>query len=159
MSVATRVLWGCCLAMAILAPVRAQETFTHEKSGLKFTLPAGWTYTQEGDHFEAASPDDSAALLFFVGRGDEVEAIVDGAVDALADIIRDPKLTTDLTEEVINGLLQVYVEGDGLIDGETVDWDLTVIRGGGRSSMVIVALGDIDSNQRVFDRIYRSVRK
>ena len=136
----------------------AQETFTHEDSGLKFTLPAGWTYTHQGDHFEAASADETIILLFFVGNGAEVEEAIDAAVDGMSEVILDPKIVTERTEVQINGLTQVFMEGDGLVDGQPIDWDLTVVRGS-RRCMAVVAMGEIENNQKLVDRIYESIRE
>ena len=145
-----------CLNLALVA--WSQETFTHTPSGLSFTLPAGWSYTQEGDHFEAASPGDEVILLFFVGKFYEVEAAINGAVDELANIVKNPNITTETTEAEINGLLQVFIEGDGLFEGEVMDWDLTLVQGS-KKCMVVIALGDIDSNQRIMDGIYDSIHE
>jgi len=158
MSCTKRVLCVLALCAAWLAPVSAQETFTHAESGLSFTLPAGWTYTHEGDHFEASAPDEGLSLLFFVGWGDEVEEVLEGAIDDLASVMDEASITTDPSEEEINGLLQSFVEGDGLVDGVRVDWDLTVVTGG-RRTMAVVAIGDIEGRQGVIDRIYRSIRR
>ena len=59
----------CAAALLVTASAFAQETFTHQQSGLNFTLQAGWSYEAEGDHFEATSPDESVILFFFVGTG------------------------------------------------------------------------------------------
>ena len=146
------------ILVGVLLPVAAQETFTHEPTGLSFTLPAGWAYVHEGDHFEATSPDESVILLFLAGRSSEVEKALDEAVNELDRHISDVNITTEATQETINGLTQVYLEGDGMVDGEQIDWDLTLVIGG-RSSLAIVALGDIDSSQGVVDRIYASVKQ
>jgi len=136
----------------------AQETFTHEGSGLQFTLPAGWTYTSAGDHFEAASPDEEVYLLFFVGRDGEAAAAIDAVVEELSGIIHNPTISSEYTEEKVNGLTQVYVEGDGLVDGDRIDWDLSLIEGS-RKSMVVVAFGAIEENHSTIQRIYRSIRE
>lgn len=146
------------MMIAVTLPLFAQETFTHEDSGLSFTLPGGWTYTQEGDHFEAASEDDEVSLLFFVGQGNDVPEMIDAIMDELADIIQKPGVSEEYNEEKINGLTQVYVEGDGYIEGERIDWDLTLVLGSD-SAMVIVALGEIERFQGMMDRIYNSIRE
>ena len=158
MFASTRSIFAILFFAMALSSLSAQESFTHEGSGLTFTLPAGWTYTHEEDHFEASSPDESVALLFFVGHGSEVGAAIDGAVDELSYLMQDPKITTELTEARINGLVQTFVEGDGVMEDVVMDWDLTLIQGS-RRSMVIVAIGDIEGNQRAIDGIYQSIRE
>ena len=158
MSSTTRVPMRVLFCLLMIPAVFAQESFTHEPSGLTFTLPAGWTYSHEGDHFEAASSDESIVLLFFVGKSYEVEAAINGAVDELSKIIRNVNVTTDVTEVEVNGLNHAFIEGDGLMEGEVIDWDLTVVQGS-RKCMAIVALGDIDSYQGIVDKIYDSIRE
>lgn len=149
----------CVFSVLLSIPIFAQETFTHEGSGLSFTLPAGWTYTHQGSFFEAADPDQTLYLLFFVGKGYEAKAAINGAVDELANLIRDPKITTDITHSTINDLTQSYVEGDGLTaDGEVIDWDLTCVQGTTKT-MVIIAMGEIASNQKIVDGIYQSIHE
>lgn len=133
-----------------------QEVFTHQQSGLNFELPAGWTYTQVGDHFEATSPNEDVTLLFFVGNETEAEAAADEAAETLDEIFSNVNITLGPEIAEVNGLTQVYLEGDGTMEGVRMDWDLTIVCGN-RKAMVIVGLGDIEGMQRVVDGIYASV--
>jgi len=132
-----------------------QERFTHAPSGLSFVLPADWTYVQEGDHFKAYSPDESVLLFFLVGHYSEVEQAIVEAAEMLDKIIAQSEMTTEPTTEMINGLAQVYAEGYGWLDGERVDWDLTLVLG--QKSMAIVAVGDIERQQAILNGIYASI--
>lgn len=134
----------------------AQEVFTHQQSGLNFELPAGWTYTQVGDHFEATSPNEDVTLLFFVGNETEAEAAADEAAEVLDELFSNVNITLGPEIEEVNGLVQIYLEGDGYMDDIQMDWDLTIACGD-RKAMVIVALGDIEGMQRVVDNIYASI--
>ena len=69
-----------------------------------------------------------------------------------------PKVSNQGIGEEVNGLLHFFAEGTGIVQGDTIDWDLT-FGVGSRKSMVIVTVGDIDSNQAVVDRIYESIRQ
>ena len=133
-----------------------QEVFTHYDSGLNFELPAGWTYTQEGDHFEATSPDESVILLFFVENSTDAEIAAEGAAELIDELFKDVDITNGPDYDTVNGLDQAYMEGDGLFEGEQMDWDLTLVCGR-KKSMVIIALGDILSMQKTMDRIYESI--
>ncbi|MCB1052902.1 MAG: hypothetical protein H6510_08455 [Acidobacteria bacterium] len=138
--------------------VLAQEEFTHQATGIKFTLPAGWSYEQSGDHFEASSPDESVVLLFFAGKHSETEAAMQEAANILDLIMSDAAVTKEATHEKVNNLDQVYLEGTGNVEGETIDWDLTMVYGGS-SSLAVVALGDIDGMQDTINHIYGSIHK
>ncbi len=139
----------------ISGAIMAQERFTHT-CGLSFVLPANWSYTAEGDHFEATSPDESVVLLFFTGKSAVVEEALRLAVQELDGIIEDAQITTAAIDEVVNGMTQSYVEGDGYVEGEEIDWDLTFTQGS-RSSMVIIGLGDIEGMQSTITGIYASI--
>ena len=136
----------------------AQERFTHSESGLSFALPGGWTYYQEGDHFAASSADETISLLIFVAATQEAAEGLSAIGDELDKIMTDSQLTTEVTEENVNGLTQVYAEGDGLVDGERIDWDFTMVVGG-RKSMILIALGDLENNHGTLTGIYSSIQK
>ncbi|MCB1043729.1 MAG: hypothetical protein KDC35_12365 [Acidobacteria bacterium] len=136
----------------------AQERFTHGPSGFSFELPAGWTYVGEGDHFEASSPDETIHLMFMVGKPGEVEEAMMDAVHGLDSVMTDSAISTEPTSVEINGVTQYYVEGYGNVDDVRIDWDLTLCVGS-KKNMVIIALGDIDSNQEMINKIYESIQE
>ena len=146
------------ILLAAVHSLHAQEEFVHEPTGLAFTLPADWTYTQEGDHFEAHSPNDDMILLFLAGKERMVEGAMDLVSDMLADFIEDARITADVEMERINGLEQAYLEGDGLVEGVSMDWDLTMVYGRG-GTLMVVAMGSIEARQAEVDRIYGSIRQ
>jgi len=137
---------------------QAQERFTHTQTGLGFYLPAGWSYMQEGDHFEATNPGETVVLLFFVSQTQEAAEGIEAIGHELDQIMTQTRMTTEVTQEVVNGLTQIYGEGDGLLDGQRVDWDFTMVMGGAKS-MIVVALGELEKNQATIDWIYSSIQR
>jgi predicted Zn-dependent protease len=131
---------------------------THNETGLKFQIPDDWTFDQEGDAFMATSSDESVFLYFYVGHFEDVSDLLDNITDELDSLFDYAEIGEDAVEEEINGLLQIYVEGTGEIDGEAVDFDLTIVIGGSKP-MLIVALGDVENNQETLDDIYVSVQR
>ena len=151
-------LVGVILFACLIIASQSAVTVTHVQTGLKFDIPDDWEYSQEGDGFQAVSPDESVILFFYVGKTADVADILDNIALELDGIIEDPEISEDIFEEEVNGLTQVYVEGTGYYQGEIVDWDLTMVFGGTRS-MSIIGLGNIDDMQSVITDIYASVRR
>ncbi|MFC2158309.1 hypothetical protein ACFLT9_10780 [Acidobacteriota bacterium] len=147
------------LLVFLVSMTFAQKTVTHSDSGLKFDLPDDWTTGQEGDSFATSDPDQSVLLIFFVGKAETASALLENIAEELDGVIEEPEITSEeVFEEEINGLLQVYIEGTGIHQGDEVDFDLTLVVGGPKS-MAIIALGDIDGMQDTVDEIYSSIRK
>jgi hypothetical protein len=155
-SLASVFIWF--VVLFVLSTALMAMTVTHNQTGLKFDIPDNWDYGQEGDHFIAQSPDESVILLFFVGKAGDVDELMESVADELDGIIDSPEVNEEPGMEEINGLIQVYIEGSGEYDGDVVDFDMTMVFGG-KKSMSIIALGDIDSNQDTIDFIYSSVRQ
>ena len=151
-------IWGPLLLIILSLGALAQERFTHAGSGLSMQLPAGWIYAEVDDHFEVTPPDESLLLMFFVAETNVAAEGIEAIGNELDKLMTESRITTDVTEEIINGLTHIYGEGDGLMDGTRVDWDFTMVIGG-RKSMVVIGLGELERNQAVLDSIYLSIMK
>lgn len=140
----------------IFSSVVLSTTVTHNQTGLSFTIPDDWAYGQEGDHFAAQSPDESVILMFYVGKAESVADLMENIGEELDGIIDDAEIDGEPEVEEINGLVQVYIEGSGYYGDDEIDFDMTMVLGG-RRSMSIIALGDIDEWQEEVDEIYNSI--
>jgi len=132
-------------------------TVTHNETGLKFDIPDDWSFEEDDDAFIATSYDESVFLYFYVGHSADVSDLLDNISNELDSIFDYTEIGENAVEEEINGLIQIYVEGTGEIDGDAIDFDLTIVIGGSKP-MLIVALGDIENNQETLDEIYVSIR-
>ena len=153
-----RLLAGVVAVCLICVGTAGAEVITHSGSGLQFELPDNWTYEQDGDLLTASSRSEDVVLFFFVSQRSDAEEFIDALADELDAFLHDAEVTQDATQEEVNGLSQIYVEGTGTRDGEPVDWDLTLVIGG-RRALAIVAVGDIASNQDTVHAIYGSVSR
>jgi len=150
---------SCIFLILIGIPSLAQSSFTHKGSGMRFTLPEGWTYTDQGNFFEASDPAQEVYLLFFEGKSQEAEASIEGALSDLGKLIKVPEITTEPTKSENNGLNITFLEGEGLtVNKEVIAWDLTCVQGTAKT-MVIIAMGEIASNQKAVDGIYQSIHE
>ncbi len=133
-------------------------TVTHVQTGLKFDIPDDWEYSQEEDHIKTTSPDESITLLFNVGKTDEVAELFDNIIQELSGIIENPEINGNVFEEEMDDLTVVYIEGTGEYGGRIGDWALIMVFGG-KKSMSIIALGNIEDMQSEITDIYTSLRK
>jgi len=147
-----------CLAAWMAGGVATAEVIEHQASGLEFTLPDAWGTEQDGDLLTASSPDQGVVVFFFVSEHSTAQAFLDSMSAELDRLISHAEITREATEEQINGLTQVYVEGTGEHDGETVDWDLTLVVGD-RASLVVVAMGDLEGRADAINAIYNSIQR
>lgn len=151
-------LLGMILLSFLIVSSLLAITITHIQSGLKFDIPDDWEYSYDEDHFEAVSPDESVVLLFYVGKTDEVADLLDNISLELSGLIENPEINDNIFEAEVNGLSQVFIEGTGEYRGEIVDWDLTMVYGG-KNSMSIIALGNIEDWESEITDIYASVQR
>jgi predicted Zn-dependent protease len=143
-------------ALLLTGPAAA-ETFTHATAGLQFELPDGWTTKQDGDTLEAEGPGGLPSMQFDVIADAEVEHYVDGWAQGAGETFQEMEVTTDAKPEKINGLQQTYSEGTAKVDGQPIQWDLTIVQGG-KKTLAIMAFGD-DLDAELMKSIYRSIRK
>lgn len=150
--VATSITTGPAFAEA------PSDAYTHPESGLEFKIPGRWKVETEGDLMTATHPSGELAVVLFVASEEDAETFFSEIAGELDRFIKNVQFTRDPTEERVNNLTQVYVEGTGTVDGESIDFDLTYVLGG-RKPMVAVAIGKIDANQKAVTDIYRSIKK
>lgn len=145
-------------ALCLVAGNARAEEMEHEESGLQFTLPDGWTHEQQEDMLIATSPDEGVEVAFIVSEADTTEELMDVITSELDEVIKGAKTTKDVTEEKVNNLTQIYAEGTGQCEGEPCDWDLTLVVGA-KKNLIVLAVGEIDANQKAITRLYNSIKK
>lgn len=136
----------------------ATETFVHSDAKLEFKLPKNWKIETDEDLLTAENPSGDLGMIFFVADEKDAEKFFSEIAAELDKFIKSPEITKGPTEETINGLTQVYIEGTGKAEGVDIDFDLTYVLGGAKP-MCAIAIGKIDANQKTIDRVYRSITK
>jgi hypothetical protein len=129
----------------------------HKASGFTVWVPDDWKQTERDDGMLRVD-GNNVTLYFGVSDAKSVEDFIKTTSATLDKLIKDSKITNGPKTEEVNGLVQSYFEGTGTNEGQQVDFDMTFIPGE-EHSMVIVALGDIQSNQETVTKVYGSIAK
>ena len=141
------------------------KDFTHKASGLKFTLPEGWTCKEKNGKLEIANADKTVSVVGGVIPKANAKAIfadIQKFLDSL-DGLDDVEVTGGPEKEKVNGLEQAWYEGTAKVkddSGKTqeIEWDLTVITGG-KDILFLVGIGKLDDNEEAYDELFESIEK
>ena len=106
----------------------AGETFTHPDAGVQFTLPAGWKTQGEGEKIIATSEHEAISVVFWVPRGDDFDKATDELMQQLANVIKNPEITSPGKESTHNGMRAYTAAGRGEVNGQTVLWEVDVLQ-------------------------------
>src|SRR5262245_15891134 len=101
------------LALALFVTSVNAAEFVHKASGLKFTLPEGWSCKEKKDCLEIQNEDRSVAVVGGVITEDSVKAScadIKTFLDSL-DGFDDIEVTGGTEKETVNGLKQTWYEG------------------------------------------------
>jgi hypothetical protein len=113
--------------------VTGGETLVHGTAHITIELPSGWTSKKEGDSLTVSDPQGEVVVAFMVIPVGAVKEAANALGENLGKNVKDLKLGEG--EEIdINGMRGKFIEGDGSIDGTSVD--------------ILVALIDTPSNEK-----------
>ena len=110
------------------SPSGAGETFTHPDAGVQFTLPAGWTTKTEGEKIIATSEHEAVSVVLWVPRGDDFDKATDELMQQLANVIKNPQVTSPGKESTHNGMRAYTAGGTGQVSGQSILWEVDVLQ-------------------------------
>jgi hypothetical protein len=153
------------LAVLFAATHLTAEDFTHKASGLKFTLPEGWTCKETKGKIEIDNEDNTLAVVGGVIPKESAKAIfadIKKFLDGL-DGLDNIEVTSGPDKETVNGLVQSWYEGTAKCkddSGKTQDiqWDLTIVTGG-KGILFLVGIGKLDDNEDEYEELFESIEK
>ena len=139
--------------------------YTHKGSGLRFTLPEGWTCKEKSGRLEIASADKTLSVVGGVIPKENAKAIfadIQKFLDQL-DGLDDVEVTGGPEKEKVNGLEQAWYEGTASFKNENgkteeIEWDLTVITGG-KALLFLVGIGKLDEHEEAYEEFFESIEK
>lgn len=153
------------LAVAFLATHLTADDYTHKASGLKFTLPEGWTCKETKGKIEIDNEDKSLAVVGGVIPKESAKAIfadIKKFLDGL-DGLDNIEVTGGPEKETVNGLTQSWYEGtarckDDRGKTQQIEWDLTIVTGG-KELLFLVGIGKLDDNEDEYEEFFESIEK
>jgi predicted Zn-dependent protease len=159
--------WLCSLCAVVFlnllaATVQAQTTVHHTPSGLQADVPKGWKVEKDKDDpntVVATDPKEEVAIYFSVTEQDTLKEFLANLAEEVDDILTDVKPDGEPKAAKINGLEQSWIKGTAKAEGEKVEWELTLVLGGGSKSMVAVAVGDMSKYRKAIEEVYLTIKK
>jgi predicted Zn-dependent protease len=153
------------LALLMTASLLPAKEFTHEASGLRFTLPKGWTCVEDGDRIIVTNEDKTLSCVGGVIPKDSAKAIfadIGKFLDTLDDL-EDVEVTDGPEKETVNGLEQAWYSGTASVTGdqgetEEIEWDMTIVTGG-KAILFLVGIGKIGDDEEAYEEFFESIQK
>jgi hypothetical protein len=106
----------------------SSETFTHEKSGIQFELPDGWTAEPDGEQMVVSSADETFSVVFWVAEDDEFQVAVESLDEELGKTIKNMKMAGEGKEGTHNGMPYFSANGTGEVEGVAVLWSVDLLK-------------------------------
>jgi len=153
------------LALALCATSLNAADFMHKASGLKFTLPEGWTCKEKKGRLEIENEDKTVAIVGGVipkKSAKEIFKDIKKFLDSL-DGFDDIEVASGPEKETVNGLEQAWYEGSAKVkddDGEAeeIEWDLTIVTGG-KGILFLVGIGKLEEDEDAYSEFFDSIEK
>ncbi len=159
-----------CHAIAVIAVLTTAtmlhaEEYTHKASGLRFTLPKGWSCTEKAGRITITNKDKSLTCVGDVIPKESAKAIfadIRKFIDSLEGF-DNVEITDGPKKEKVNGLEQAWYEGtmsgkNSAGKEEEIEWDMTIISGG-KQILFLIGIGKLDENEKAYDEFFESIKK
>jgi predicted Zn-dependent protease len=153
------------LALLTMTTVLRAEEYTHQASGLKFTLPKGWKCTEEKGRISISNKDKTMWCVGDVIPKESAKAIFDD-IEKFIDKLEgwgEVEVTDGPQKEKVNGLTQIWYEGTATVDGKNgesdeMEWDMTIITGG-KAVLFLIGTGKLGENEKAYEKFFESIKK
>jgi hypothetical protein len=155
------------IALALLSSTTTLQAadYTHKASGLRFTLPKGWTCTEKNGRLNIDSADKTLSVVGGVIPKESAQAIfadIKKFLDKL-DGLDDVEVTGGPDKETVNGLEQAWYEGTASVKDESgktleIEWDMTIITGG-KAILFLVGTGQLEEHEDAYEEFFESIEK
>jgi len=137
-------------------------TYEHKEGGISIWFPDNWKITTEEGLLEATSPDEEAyAQLLVLQDVESLEAAVETYTEELDKVVKNFKSSSEEGQEIeINGLKVFVIEGEGEVQGVTLDVGLALIGSKTAVTMMVTfnSKGAAKKYSQDFDKIVQSLK-
>lgn len=113
----------------VLVVSLSAASFSHSRGGLSIWFPDNWRVGNEEDELEATSPDGEAyAQLFVLDDVATLEEAVEIYSEELDQVVDNFRTDSPQGEEIVhNGLTIFLLDGEGEVDGVTLEIGMALI--------------------------------
>jgi hypothetical protein len=132
------------------------ETFNHQKGGISIWFPDHWKITTDDDLLEAEAPDEDAyAQLLVLKDVTSLEQASEIYANELDKIVTDFKVTLEEDNLQLNGLELFIVEGQGKVEGVTLDIGAAIILT--KKAIVMMITFNLPEVQKKYEKIFEKI--
>lgn len=98
-----------------------------DEAGIMMTVPKGFKFSKDGEDTVVQSEDEGVDIRFTVPKDGDYNKIVTDAAKEIDEYLDDVKVEDKGSKVDVNGMEGTQLEGTAKNEGETVDWNLTII--------------------------------
>lgn len=138
------------------------ETYQHSEGGISIWFPDNWRITTQEGLLEATSPDEEAyAHLLVLQDVESLDEAVESYTEELDQVVKNFRPSSEEGQQVkMNGLNIFIIDGEGEVDGVTLDVGLALI-GSKTAVTMMVTFNSKAAAQKYsqdFDKIVQSLK-
>lgn len=141
-------------------------------AGLELTLPDEWKAKVppgeregplEADELktlpplEVLPPSEDLHLFIFSSPAQVFGRMKESIEEEVSLVITHPEVGAVGSPEDVNELMHLTAEGYGFYQGDVVDWRARIVNGG-RETLFIVMVGNVDEHRAGLSRIFQSIQ-
>ena len=101
--------------------------FTHEKAGIRFEKPDGWSHQADGDTITLFSPDHAVSIVITVAKKSNVKDAINEIDAELSNVMTNIETSSKAQQTDVNGMDAITLEGTGKIQGTPVTWAIDLL--------------------------------
>jgi hypothetical protein len=136
------------------------NVFTHEKAGIRFEKPDGWSHEADGDTMTLYSPDHAISIVITVAKKSTVDDAI-GEIDSeLSSVMTNIRTNGKPQKTNVNGMDAMTVEGTGKITGTPVTWAVDLLDA--RRPVFVITFGrqsEWDKHEDEYVKFAKSVHR
>jgi len=142
-----------------LTPLTAADfnVIVSNQAGLEIWVPGEWDYRKRGELLILEPPSRTLTLYCYLTELQVATHFSESLADELSRIIEQPEVDTEKEVRQINEFFIYEASGIGLRNGDIIDWHLNFVAGG-RMSLMVVAIGDIDRYRGRVENIFQNLK-
>jgi len=126
------------------APAHA-ETRTHEGAKVTLDVPSGWKVETDGDSMTINDPKEEVAFFLHVLDVDALDKAVDALDKEVGKSFQNVKWEDEPSEQKINGMDSLILEGTAKIDGKPVDIGVLLVATPAKK--ILLVLGAVEHDK------------
>lgn len=143
------------------APATDGQLIKLDEAGLQMTVPKGFKFSKDGEDTVVKTEDEGVDIRFTVPKdGDYDKALTDAAKE-IDDYLDDVKVEDKGSKTTVNGMEATTLSGTAKNAGESLVWNLTVIKTAKKPVLVNIYAekGSIEKHSADIKKFLDSVTK